>query len=109
MAGEVIPVEVDYGALEVSVSAREARRAWLTDQIIEVHQASYGARRAHAEPTLGRMADWSIDFLANAALATDALGVAVDARRPSPGTTIRLDQGAWFVCWVFTRRVRNPS
>jgi putative transposase len=38
-------------------SERSIRHAWLLDQIIEVHAASrgiYGARRVHAELTLGR-------------------------------------------------------
>ena len=38
-------------------SERAIRHAWLLDQIIEVHAASrgtYGARRVHAELTLGR-------------------------------------------------------
>jgi putative transposase len=68
MAGEGIPVEVACRVLEVSVSgyyawltrppaARTIRHAWLTDVIVEVHQGShgiYGARRVHAELTLGR-------------------------------------------------------
>lgn len=68
MAGEGIPVEVACRVLDVSVSGyhawltrppsqRAVRHAWLTDVITEVHQASrsiYGARRIHAELTLGR-------------------------------------------------------
>lgn len=68
MAGEGIPVEVACRVLDVSVSgyydwrsrppsARAIRHAWLTDLITEVHQSSrgiYGARRVHAELTLGR-------------------------------------------------------
>ena len=40
-----------------AASERSIRHAWLLDQIIEVHAASrgtYGARRVHAELTLGR-------------------------------------------------------
>jgi putative transposase len=68
MASKGIPVEVACRVLEVSVSgyyawltrppsARSISHAWLTDQIVEVHQSSrgtYGARRVHAELTLGR-------------------------------------------------------
>ena len=46
-----------YDALIRPPSARTIRQAWLTDQIREVHTASngtYGARRVHAELTLGR-------------------------------------------------------
>jgi transposase InsO family protein len=68
MAAEGIPVQVACRVLDVSVSgyydwrsrppsARAVRHAWLTDLIIEVHQAvrgTYGARRVHAELRLGR-------------------------------------------------------
>jgi putative transposase len=67
MAAEGIPVEVACRVVGVSVSgyydwrsrppsARAIRHAWLTDLIVEVHQASrgvYGARRVHAELRLG--------------------------------------------------------
>ena len=46
-----------YAWLVRPPSQRAIRHAWLTDQIIEIHAASrgtYGARRVHAELTLGR-------------------------------------------------------
>jgi putative transposase len=68
MAGEALPVQLACRVLRVSESGyydavthppsvRSIRHAWLTDQIREVHAASngtYGARRVHAELTLGR-------------------------------------------------------
>jgi len=68
MAAEHLPVEVACRVVGVStsgyyawrsrpLSARAIRHAWLTDRIVEVHQASrgtYGARRVHAELRLGR-------------------------------------------------------
>jgi|tagenome__1003787_1003787.scaffolds.fasta_scaffold20739393_1 putative transposase len=68
MAGEGPPVQLATGVPAVTdsgyyawatraPSARSIRRVWLTDQILEVHAASqgtYGARRVHSEPTLGR-------------------------------------------------------
>jgi putative transposase len=68
MAGEGLPVQTAtrvlgvaesgyYESLTRAPSARSIRHAWLTDQIRHVHQASngtYGARRVHAELTLGR-------------------------------------------------------
>lgn len=68
MAAEGIAVGVACRVLDVSVSgfyawrsrapsARAIRHAWLTDLIIDVHQASrgiYGARRVQAELILGR-------------------------------------------------------
>jgi putative transposase len=68
MAAEHIPVQVACRVLDVSVSGYYAwrsrppsqqaiRHAWLTDLIVEIHQAvrdTYGARRVHAELRLGR-------------------------------------------------------
>jgi putative transposase len=68
MAGEGLPVQLAcrllgvsesgyYAALRRPPSLRAIRHAWLTDQIREVHVLSngtYGARRVHAELTLGR-------------------------------------------------------
>jgi putative transposase len=68
MAGEGLPVQMATRVLGVSESGyyeyrgrgpsvREVRHALLTDLIREVHVAScgtYGARRVHAELTLGR-------------------------------------------------------
>lgn len=68
MAGEGLPVQLAtrvlgvtdsgyYAWLSRGPSARSIRHAWLTDQIREVHtvsQGTYGARRVHAELTLGR-------------------------------------------------------
>ena len=68
IAGDGLPVQLAARVLRVSESgyydwrtrapsARAIRHAWLTDQIRVVHGASrgtYGARRVHAELTLGR-------------------------------------------------------
>ena len=67
MAKEGLPVQTACRVLEVSESGfyewrnrppseRSLRHAWLTQLITEVHTAShgtYGARRVHAELTLG--------------------------------------------------------
>jgi putative transposase len=186
MAAEHIPVEVACRVLDVStsgyyawrsrpLSARAIRHAWLTDLIVEVHQAvrgTYGARRVHAELRLGRgvvvghnaiallmrraglagatgrpkwrhakpdqvaadlvdraftrtgpnqlwvtditehptregkvycavvldaysrrVVGWSIDGSPTAALVTNALGMAIQARTPPGGTIVHSDQG----------------
>jgi transposase InsO family protein len=168
-------------------SARAIRHAWLTDVIRQVHidsRSTYGARRVHAELTLGhgievghnavemlmhraglagltgrpkfrrvpnvatssdlvsrsfgrshanelwvtditehptregkvycavvldawsrRVVGWSIDSTQDAALVTNALGMAIDQRRPDAGSTvIHSDQGTQFTSWAFTRR-----
>jgi putative transposase len=68
IAGEGLPVQLACRVLGVPESGyseslsrppsvRTIRHAWLTDQIREIHAASngiYGARRVHAELSLGR-------------------------------------------------------
>jgi hypothetical protein len=67
MVNEDLPVQLTTRVLNVSESsydhwrsrppsARSVRHAWLTDTITAIHTASrgtYGARRVHAELTLG--------------------------------------------------------
>jgi len=67
VAGEGLPAQTSCRVLDVTdsgyyawrgrgTSAREVRHAWLTDLIRQVHASSngiYGARRVHAELTLG--------------------------------------------------------
>jgi len=50
-----------------------------------------------------RVVGWSIDASPTAALVTNALGMAIDGRRPK-GTVIHSDQGVQFTSWAFTRR-----
>ena len=171
-------------------SARAIRHARLTDRIARVHQDSrgtYGARRVHAELTLGhglsvgrcavemlmrraglagmsgrprfrripnvataadlverhfarddpdrlwvtditehptregkvycavvldvfsrRVVGWSIDAAATTSLVTNALGMAIQQRRPD-GTVIHSDQGTQFTSWAFTRRALDSG
>lgn len=202
MAAEGLPVEKACLLLGVSVSgyyewrdrapsARMVRHTWLLDQIRMVHEASrgvYGARRVHAELTLGhgirvghgqvelvmaraglkgvpghrrrwarhetptasdlverkftrdapnalwvtditehrtregkvycavvldtfsrRVVGWSIDSSPNAALVTNALGMAIEDRRPTGGTIIHSDHGVQFTSWAFTRRAKESG
>jgi len=53
-----------------------------------------------------RVVGWSIDASPTAALVTNALGMAIDRRRPSPGTLIHSDQGVQFASWAFTDRAK---
>jgi putative transposase len=48
---------------------------------------------------------WSIDSAPTATLATNALAMAIEQRRPEAGSTIiHSDQGTQFTSWAFTRR-----
>jgi len=51
-----------------------------------------------------RVIGWSIDSAPSTALVTNALGMALEQRRPHGGTIIHSDQGTQFTSWAFTRR-----
>jgi len=53
-----------------------------------------------------RVVGWSIDASPTAALVTNALGMAIDSRRPEPGTLIHSDHGVQFASWAFTDRAK---
>ena len=52
-----------------------------------------------------RVVGWSIDCTQTAALVTNALGMAIQTRRPD-GTVIHSDQGVQFTSWALTERAR---
>jgi len=59
-----------------------------------------------------RVVGWSIDASPNAALVTNALGMAIDSRlgqRQDAGTIIHSDQGVQFGSWAFTRRAKESG
>jgi len=52
-----------------------------------------------------RVVGWSIDGHQTTSLVTNALGMAIEQRRPADGTTvIHSDQGTQFTSWAFTQR-----
>jgi putative transposase len=53
-----------------------------------------------------RVVGWSIDATPTAALVTNALGMAIESRRPAAGTLIHSDQGVQFTSWVFSQRAK---
>lgn len=56
-----------------------------------------------------RVVGWSIDASPTAALVTNALGMAIETRRPPAGTLIHFDHGVQFGSWAFTRRARESG
>lgn len=56
-----------------------------------------------------RVVGWSIDSSPTAALVTNALGMAIDARRPTDGTIIHSDHGVQFGSWAFTGRAKDSG
>lgn len=85
---------------------REARdQLWVTD--ITEHRTHEG--KVYCAVVLDafsrRVVGWSIDSQPTAALVTNALGMAIEQRRPSEGATvIHSDQGTQFTSWAFTQR-----
>ncbi len=58
-----------------------------------------------------RVVGWSIDSAQTSTLVTNALGMAIENRRPEPGSglIIHSDQGAQFTSWAFTRRAQESG
>jgi transposase InsO family protein len=57
-----------------------------------------------------RVVGWSIDSSQTAALATNALSMAIGNRSPlPPGTVIHSDHGVQFTSWAFTRRAKESG
>lgn len=54
-----------------------------------------------------RVVGWSIDSNQIAALATNALGMAISNRSPLSDTVIHSDHGVQFTSWTFTRRAKE--
>ncbi len=56
-----------------------------------------------------RVVGWSINSTPSTALVTNALGMAIEQRRPKGDTIIHSDQGPQFTSWAFTRRAINSG
>ena len=56
-----------------------------------------------------KVVGWSIDAAPTAALVTNALGMAIGARRPAGPTVIHSDQGTQYGSWAFTRRAQDAG
>ena len=86
---------------------RDARdQLWVTD--ITEHHTREG--KLYCAVVLDaysrRVVGWSIDSSPNAALVTNALGMAIDSRKPAPGTVIHSDHGTQFTSWAFSNRAK---
>jgi transposase InsO family protein len=91
-------------------SRTEPDRLWVTD--ITEHPTREGKLYcAVVLDTFSRkVVGWSIDSSPNAALATNALGMALENRSPRAGETIiHADHGSQFTSWVFTDRARRSG
>ena len=53
-----------------------------------------------------RVVGWSLDRRATTAMVNAALGMAIDARKPSRGALVHSDHGSQYTSWTFSQRVR---
>jgi putative transposase len=91
--------------VERSFGRSERGQLWVTD--ITEHPTREG--KVYCAVVLDawsrRVVGWSIDSSPSAALATNALGMAIEQRQPPEEmTVIHSDQGTQFTSWAFTRR-----
>ena len=90
--------------VERSFERAEPNQLWVTD--ITEHPTREG--KVYCAVVLDtfsrRIVGWSIDASPTASLVTNALWMAIDNRRPSPGVLIHSDHGTQFTSWAFTRR-----
>jgi putative transposase len=82
----------------------EPNQLWVTD--ITEHRSREG--KVYCAVVLDafsqRVVGWAIDTNPTAALASNALAMAIDQRTPSNGAVIHSDQGTQFTSWAFTER-----
>jgi transposase InsO family protein len=87
----------------------EPNQLWVTD--ITEHPTREG--KVYCAVVLDvfarRVVGWSIDAAPTAALATNALGMAIEQRRPTGSTVIHSDQGTQYGAWAFTRRAQEAG
>ncbi len=101
----ILPKLTTAGDLVRREFAREAsNQLWVTD--ITEHPTREG--KVYCCVVLDicsrKVVGWSIDSSQTAALATNALGMAIQSRRPPPGAVIHSDHGAQFTSWAFSQR-----
>ena len=95
--------------VERSFARAEPNQLWVTD--ITEHPTREG--KVYCAVVLDtfsrRIVGWSIDASPTAALVTNALGMAIENRRPSAGGLIHSDHGTQFTSWAFTRRALDSG
>lgn len=90
--------------VERNFNRSEPNQLWVTD--ITEHRCREG--KVYCAVVLDvfsrRVVGWAIDANPTAALATNALAMAIEQRTPPDGTVIHSDQGTQFTSWAFTER-----
>jgi putative transposase len=90
-------------------SRAEPDRLWVTD--ITEHPTREGKLYCCVvlDTYSRRVVGWSIDAAQTATLATSALGMAIDSRRPDESSIIHSDHGTQFTSWAFTDRAKRAG
>lgn len=90
-------------------SRDSTNQLWVTD--ITEHQTREG--KVYCCVVLDiysrKVVGWSIDSSQSATLATNALGMAIQSRKPPTGTVIHSDHGVQFTSWAFTKRALESN
>ena len=88
---------------------QEPNQLWVTD--ITEHRTREG--KVYCAVVLDafsrRVVGWSIDAAPTTTLTTNALGMAIENRRPGPGALIHSDHGTQYTSWAFTRRAQESG
>jgi transposase InsO family protein len=100
------PENIAGDLVERNFARSGANQLWVTD--ITEHRTREGKIYCCVvlDAYSRRVVGWSIDASPTAALVTNALGMAIDSRRPTPGTLIHSDHGVQFASWAFTDRAK---
>lgn len=108
----IIPDQIATDLVERNFTRAQPNQLWVTD--ITEHRTREG--KVYCCVVLDtfsrRVVGWSIDSSPTAALATNALGMAIETRlggQPAPGTVIHSDQGVQFGSWAFTTRAKQAG
>lgn len=109
---QIMPDQIASDLVERSFTRQEPNRLWVTD--LTEHRTREGKLFCCVvlDTFSRRVVGWSIDSSPTAALATNALGMAIDTRlgaNAEPGTVIHSDQGVQFGSWAFTTRAKNAG
>lgn len=95
--------------VERELARTQPNQLWVTD--ITEHPTQEG--KVYCSVVLDafsrRIVGLSIDSAPSATLVTNALGMAIESRRPEPGALIHSDHGTQFTLWAFTKRALDSG
>ncbi|WP_150462762.1 IS3 family transposase [Nesterenkonia ebinurensis] len=105
----ILPDQISTDLVKRNFPRQEPNRLWVTDLTEHRTREDKVFCCVVLDTFSRRVVGWSIDSSPTAALATNALGMAIDTRlgaNAEPGTVIHSDQGVQFGSWAFTTRAK---